>query len=150
MLKSAGRKLLAPCTTGGREGESAREREREKERKREKKEEREREKEKDRDRERASNSHECERVRERAWKKATIKSTRELAVPEGNRRFAGICKAEVAHMMHIGFARRHDAQPVLIQFAMGWLRLVGSVKLQISFAKEPYKRDFILQKRRII
>jgi len=30
---------------------------------------------------------------------------------------------------------------------MGWLRLVGSLKLQVSFAKEPYKRDDILQKR---
>ena len=33
---------------------------------------------------------------------------------------------------------------------MGWLRLVGSFKLQVSFAKEPYKRDYILQKRPII
>ena len=33
---------------------------------------------------------------------------------------------------------------------MGWLRLVGSLKLQVSFAKEPYKTDDILQKRRII
>jgi len=31
--------------------------------------------------------------------------------------------------------------------AMGWLRLVGSLKLQVSFAKEPYKRDYILYKR---
>ena len=30
---------------------------------------------------------------------------------------------------------------------MGWLRLVGSIKLQVSFAKEPYKRDDILPKR---
>jgi len=30
---------------------------------------------------------------------------------------------------------------------MGWLRLVGSMKLQVSFAKEPYKRDTTLQKR---
>jgi len=29
---------------------------------------------------------------------------------------------------------------------MEWLRLVGSLKLQVSFAKEPYKRDHILQK----
>jgi len=34
--------------------------------------------------------------------------------------------------------------------AMDWLRLVGSLKLQVSFAKEPYKRDNILQKRGII
>jgi len=33
---------------------------------------------------------------------------------------------------------------------MGWLRLVGSLKLQVSFAKESYKRDDILQKRPII
>jgi len=33
---------------------------------------------------------------------------------------------------------------------MGWLWLVGSIKLQVSFAREPYKRDDILQKRRIM
>jgi len=33
---------------------------------------------------------------------------------------------------------------------MGWLRLVGSLNLQVSFAKEPYKRDYILQKRPMI
>ena len=33
---------------------------------------------------------------------------------------------------------------------MRWLRLVGSIKLQVSFAKEPYKRDDILQKRPVI
>jgi len=33
---------------------------------------------------------------------------------------------------------------------VGWLRLVGSLKLQVSFAKEPYKRDKILQKRPMI
>jgi len=31
-----------------------------------------------------------------------------------------------------------------------WLRLVGSLKLYFSFAKEPYERDDILQKRPII
>jgi len=31
-----------------------------------------------------------------------------------------------------------------------WLMLVGSIKLQVSFAKEPYKRDAILPKRPII
>ena len=30
--------------------------------------------------------------------------------------------------------------------SIGWLRLVGSIKLSVSFAKEPYKRDYILQK----
>jgi hypothetical protein len=33
---------------------------------------------------------------------------------------------------------------------MGWLRLVGSSKIQVSNAKEPKKRDYILQKRPII
>jgi len=33
---------------------------------------------------------------------------------------------------------------------MGWLRLVGSFKLKVTFAKEPYTRDYILQKRPII
>ena len=33
---------------------------------------------------------------------------------------------------------------------MGWLPLVGSLKLFVSFAKEPYKRDYILQKRPVI
>jgi len=33
---------------------------------------------------------------------------------------------------------------------MGWLRLVRSLKLQVSFVKKPYKRDYILQKRPII
>ena len=33
---------------------------------------------------------------------------------------------------------------------MGWLQLVDSLKLKVSFAKEPYKRDDIPQKRPII
>jgi len=33
---------------------------------------------------------------------------------------------------------------------MGWLRLVGFLKLQVSLAKEPYKRDHVLQKRPVI
>jgi len=33
---------------------------------------------------------------------------------------------------------------------MGRLRLVGALKLWVSFAKEPYERDDILQKRPII
>ena len=43
--------------------------------------------------------------------------------------------------MHICVSRR-------IQVCdMGWLRVVGSLQLQVSFAKEPYKKDDILQKR---
>jgi len=32
---------------------------------------------------------------------------------------------------------------------MRWLRLVGSLKTLVAFTKEPYTRDYILQKRRI-
>jgi len=32
---------------------------------------------------------------------------------------------------------------------MGWLPLIGSLKSEVSFAKEPYKRDNILQKSHI-
>ena len=38
----------------------------------------------------------------------------------------------------------------LLDSTIGWLRLVGSLTLQVSFAKEPYKRDCVLQKRPII
>ena len=36
------------------------------------------------------------------------------------------------------------------KLSIGWLRLGGSLKLQFSFAKEPYKRHYILQRRLII
>jgi len=39
---------------------------------------------------------------------------------------------------------QHDAHD------MGRLRLVGSLQLYVSFAKEPYKRDYILHKRLVI
>jgi len=39
---------------------------------------------------------------------------------------------------------------VTVSLTMGWLWLVGSIKLYVSFAKETYKRDDILQKRPII
>jgi len=48
---------------------------------------------------------------------------------------------------------RADSQEYLSQnqlsteFPMAWLRFVGSLKLYVSFAKEPYKRDDLLQKR---
>ena len=45
---------------------------------------------------------------------------------------------------------RHFLARLSLKTTMGWLRLVGSLKLQVSFAKAPYKRDDILQKRLII
>jgi len=44
----------------------------------------------------------------------------------------------------------HILNIVLLPFTMGWLWVVGSIKLQVSFAKEPYRRDYIVQKRPII
>jgi len=37
-----------------------------------------------------------------------------------------------------------------VDTSMGWLRVVGSIKSDGSFAKEPYKTDDILQERLII
>jgi len=38
------------------------------------------------------------------------------------------------------------ATPDNFNTLMGWLRLVGSLKLLVSFAKDPYKRDVISAK----
>jgi len=37
-----------------------------------------------------------------------------------------------------------------MMYAMGWLRVVGSLRLYVSFAKEPYKSDLYSPKRHII
>ena len=49
---------------------------------------------------------------------------------------------EWVYVIHI------DTRPVLLY--MGWLRLVSSLKLLVSFAKEPYKSGDILQNRPIM
>jgi len=48
---------------------------------------------------------------------------------------------------HVNTMSRHVHQCATV--TMGWLRLVGSLQLKVSFAKEPYKTDDILQKRPI-
>ena len=47
-------------------------------------------------------------------------------------------------VMYTTFHESWDNIPWTV--AMRWLQWVGSIKLQVSFAKEPYKRDHILQK----
>ena len=47
---------------------------------------------------------------------------------------------------YIGTKTHNGARTCVI----GWLRLVGSLKSQVSVAKEPYKRSNILQKRPVI
>ena len=49
--------------------------------------------------------------------------------------------------MHVCAELRHSHNTM---HPMGWLWLVGSSKQQVSFAKETYKRDDILQKRPMI
>ena len=48
------------------------------------------------------------------------------------------------------FQTSQDTNFVWYIFGIGWLQLVGSFKSQVSFTKEPYKRDCILQKRPMI
>ena len=50
--------------------------------------------------------------------------------------------------MHIQFVELYTC--IHMHTHMRWLRLVGSLKLHVPFAKEPYKRDDILQMRPII
>jgi len=45
---------------------------------------------------------------------------------------------------------RHIIPQCHMSHHMGWLRLVGSLKLQVSFAKHPYNRNYILQRRPMI
>ena len=49
---------------------------------------------------------------------------------------------KTTHPLSNHFAAKHDRTSTV-----RWLRLVGSLKSHVSFAKEPYKRDCILQKR---
>jgi len=44
----------------------------------------------------------------------------------------------------------YESLPPCIANVHAQRRLVGSLKLYVSFAKEPYERDYILQKRPII
>jgi len=45
---------------------------------------------------------------------------------------------------------RTSACSVRARTHMRWLRLEGPLELKVSFAKEPYKRDSILQKKTVI
>ena len=54
----------------------------------------------------------------------------------------------ILHSQFIAMGNSSKGGSVVI-FHMGWLRLVGSLKIQVSFAKEPYKETYILQKRPI-
>jgi len=55
------------------------------------------------------------------------------------------CITHARIMRDIWMCDRH-----VTRWRMGCLQLVGSLKLQVAFAKEPYKTDDIMQKRPII
>jgi len=55
--------------------------------------------------------------------------------------------SHVTHVKKIWVIWNLYAAAMIASEAMGWLRFVGSLELYVSFAKEPYKRDHILQKR---
>ena len=57
------------------------------------------------------------------------------------------CKsARIVSHKSICVAGRHECLLRLSYRDIVWLRLVGSLQLQVSFAKEPYKRDYIMQR----
>jgi len=66
-----------------------------------------------------------------------------------NLRVPAPCKCIMSHMNESSYTDG-SCHVWLRHATMGWLRLVGFLKLQVSFAKEPYKRDYILQKRPMI
>ena len=69
----------------------------------------------------------------------------------GKTSFFRECNTRARHHVHT-YVRRDSFMCVtrLVCYHTRWLRLVGSLKFQVFFAKEPYKRDYILQTRPII
>ena len=61
------------------------------------------------------------------------------------RRCVGVCASSIHTHIDTLYA-----QLICYLFGMGWLRSGGSSKLHVSFAKEPYEKDDILQKRPMI
>ena len=58
--------------------------------------------------------------------------------------------SQVTHMNESCHTYEWDVTRVQVSCIMRWLRLVGSIKLYVSSAKEPYTRDYILYKRPVI
>ena len=53
----------------------------------------------------------------------------------------------IKSMHQLQYALSISDRVYLNTFIWGWLWIVGSFKIYVSFAKEPYKRDYILKKR---
>jgi len=60
------------------------------------------------------------------------------------------CVAQKCRVLHHLITEHTNTIGNIASPDMGWLRLVGSLKLWVSFAKELYERDYTLQKRPII
>jgi len=90
-----------------------------------------------------------ERDRERLRAKrevADVSCGRWYAVPTISRllKITGLfCKRALQKRL---YKRDEKLRMCHVSDVMGWLRLVGSLKLQVSFAKEPYTRDNIRDK----
>ena len=78
---------------------------------------------------------------------------RELTVELSSLTFLQMAPRAMGWLRLLGSLKLLSFHLAFLQIAprdAGWLQLVGSLKLQVSFAKEPYKRDDILQKRPMI
>ena len=67
--------------------------------------------------------------------------------------FSATLREMTEHLAAAAEAVRLSQKVISLQvgrFTIGWLRLLGSFKSLVSFAKEPYKRDYILHKRLIL
>jgi len=66
---------------------------------------------------------------------------------EGKRKRKTTCVCERERVREREGQRKGRTAAVLPVTHIGWLRLIGSLNIKVAFAKEPYKRDSILQKR---
>jgi len=61
-----------------------------------------------------------------------------------------ICTVSLSHHLRVICALFSVPSSLVFSLVMGWLRLVGSIKLQVSFEKKPNKTDYIWQKKPVI
>jgi len=89
-------------------------------------------------------------------RKQKYKICEHVCIYEGSFHFSGYSLARVTSFFSSRFGSyvhvyaKYTYIICVCVYGMGWLWLVGWIKLQVSFAKETYKRDAILQKRPII
>jgi len=82
------------------------------------------------------------------WECVAVRYSVLQCVTVCNLTYRGVHKRDASS--HIGRYTCFRTRYIHVSLDMVWLCLVGSIKLQVSFDKETYKRDDILQKRPII